>query len=213
MQTVYFPFINSRQERPFLGSELLEPTKDLLESFVRAFGESSGSFIKSLSELSPPSLAGDTGHPHYHWSIVENMDSNRGGPGPLYHFEKVISSHFYRSRGPAPGPAMPVTCCTTLMMSHLQTSASLSAKGTMDKGFTSPPICLSGTLRLHQWIFLSLSLRVWNSHLDIILWVHPYQIPFATSCPSILSCTRCCPCPCVLLNTWYNYLMSTHLSS
>lgn len=67
--------------------------------------------IKGLSELSPPSLAGDTGHLLYIWSVVENVDSNRLGLGLLFHFEKLISSHSYRSWGPARCPAMPITCC------------------------------------------------------------------------------------------------------
>ena len=106
-----------------------------------------------------------------------NVDSSREGSGALDHFEKLISSPSYWSRGPAPGLAMLITRCVTLMISRLQTSASLCVKPEVDKGFTSPPTYLSSTPVLHQRTFPSLALGVWNSHPDLILWVLPHQIP------------------------------------
>lgn len=82
----------------------------------------------------------------------------------------------YRSRGPAPGLTTSITCCVTAAISYPQTSASLSLKAEVDEVFTSPPACLSSPPSLHQRPFLSLSLEVWNSHLDLILWAHPHQI-------------------------------------
>lgn len=90
------------------------------------------------------------------------MGSNRGQPGAIYHFEKLISSHLYRFRGPAPGFVMLITCFVVLMISYLPILASLCVKPEVDKSFTSPPTYTSGTLSLHLRSFLSPSLGVWN---------------------------------------------------
>lgn len=126
------------------------------------------------------------------------MDSNRVGPRAPYHFGKLISSHSYR--GPAPGLAMSITCCVTFMTSQLQTSLSSSVKAELYRGFTSPPTCLSSNPGLHQRPFLSLSLGVWNSHLDLIPLVHTYQISICCFLTLTLSCMCYCLSPCVLLN-------------
>lgn len=115
-----------------------------------------------------------TGCPHCLWSMVENVDFNIVGPAAPHHFEKLISSHSYR--GPVPGLTTSVICCVTFMTPQLQTSASSAVKAELYRGFTSPQAHLSNAPGLHQRPFLSLSLGVWNSHLDLILWDHPYQI-------------------------------------
>ena len=106
---------------------------------------------------------------------MKNVDSSRVGLGTQYHFEKLISSPI----GPEDQLQVwlcPITCCVTVMISHPQTSASLSLKAEVDEVFISPPTSLSSPPSLHQRPFLSLSLGVWNLHLDLILWVHPHQI-------------------------------------